>query len=111
MKRMTRLARVATYGCVSTDDRGRVRLRYGRMKLKLQPHEYGVLAAELRVRAVRGRGLEIRYGHGRLRLKPAEFRRFRRMIQSAWSRLVDVQFARLTPTASERTRSQTQPGE
>jgi hypothetical protein len=92
------LARVACYGSVSTNASGRVRVRYGGLTVKLRPHEYALFAAEIRARVDRGGSLEMRYGRETLRLRPAELRRFAQMIQEAWSRLMDMQFARLVAT-------------
>lgn len=98
MKRVTCLARVAHYGAVMMTPAGRLRVRYGPMELTLRSHEFAQFAAEIRLRAARGGALEMRYGHASLRLRPVELRRFARMIQAAWSRLVDAQFARLVAT-------------
>jgi hypothetical protein len=96
--RTTCLARVACYGSVSTSPSGRLRVRYGNLRVKLRPHEYALFAAEIRARADRGGSLEMRYGRETLRLRPAELRRFAQMIQEGWSRLMDMQFARLVAT-------------
>ena len=98
MKRVTCLARVAHYGAVLMTPAGRLRVRYGPMQLTFRSHEFAQFAAEIRLRAEKGGALEMRYGHASLRLRPVELRRFARMIQAAWSRLVDAQFARLLAT-------------
>ena len=98
MKKSICLARIACYGSVTTSDSGRIRVNYGNMTVKFRSHEFALFAAEIRARTEAGGGIEMRYGQAKLRLKPVEFRRFAQMIQAAWSRLMDMQFAHLVAT-------------
>ncbi len=95
MEKTTCLARVARYGSVRSDASGRVQVRYGPLILAFRPAEYAEFAAEIRLRAAVGSTIELRAGHTTLRLRPIELRRFAGMVQTAWSRLVDAQFAQL----------------
>jgi hypothetical protein len=74
---------------------GHVRVRYGMVIMVLRAEEFALFAAEMRVRDAAGQALELQAGQVTLRLGPVEVRRLSRMVQAAWSRLVDAQFTRL----------------